>query len=236
MNSTAIIAFASVSFFFAPALAQENGTTDSPQAPSIAKIAPAGSITLGGPWNEFSFTSAGTLAKGCAPADPGGLGCIPSSSGNSHFVGAPPWTFTAPSDGVTLTVTDAFQKGDSFEVLDMGISIGSTSSVPTNAASCGSDPVPCLADPTMSHGVFNLGPGPHSITIKAVTSPFGTGAAYFRVDAKREHLICYRIVHHGAFKQREVTAQDQFGNATYLVLQPELLCVPASKTDITPGK
>jgi hypothetical protein len=82
--------------------------------------------------------------------------------------------------------------------------------------------------------VFNLGPGPHSITIRAVTSPFGSGAAYFRVDAKREHLVCYRIVHHGPFKQREVTTQDQFGNATYLVLQPELLCLPASKTDITP--
>jgi hypothetical protein len=140
----------------------------------------------------------------------------------------------APSDGLTLTVTDAFQKGDSFEVLDMGVPIGSTSAVPTNPASCGSDPVPCLADPTMSHGVFNLGPGPHSITIRAVTSPFGAGAAYFRVDAKREHLVCYRIVHRGPFKQREVTTQDQFGNATYLVLQPELLCLPASKTDITP--
>jgi hypothetical protein len=236
MKLTVTIAFASVGFLSVPALAQENGTTDSPQAPSIAKMAPAGPITVGGPWNEFSFTGAGSLAKGCAPADPGGLGCIPSSSGNSHFVGAPPWTFVAPSDGLTLTVTDAFQKGDSFEVLDMGISIGSTSAVPTNPASCGSDPVPCLTDPTVSHGVFDLGPGPHSITIKTVTSPFGSGAAYFRVDAKREHLVCYRIVHHGPFKQREVTAQDQFGNATYLVLQPELLCVPASKTDITPGR
>jgi hypothetical protein len=142
----------------------------------------------------------------------------------------------APSDGLTLTVTDAFQKGDIFEVLDMGVSIGSTSTVPTDPASCGSDPVPCLADPTMSHGVFQLGPGPHSITIKATTSPFGGGAAYFRVDAKREHLVCYRIVHHGRLEQHEVVTEDQFGKATYLVIQPELLCVPASKTDITPSK
>jgi hypothetical protein len=149
-------------------------------------------------------------------------------------VGAPPWTFVAPSDGLRLTVTDAFLKGGSYEVLDMGVSIGSTPAVPSSSVSCGSDPVPCLADPTVSHGVFNLGPGPHSITIRAVASPFGSEAAYFRVDAKREHLVCYRIVHHGQFKQHEVSTEDQFGNATYLVLQPELLCVPASKTDITP--
>jgi hypothetical protein len=71
-------------------------------------MAPAGPITVGGPWNEFSFTSAGSLQRG--PADPGGLGCIPSSSGNSYFVGAPPWTFVAPSDGLTLTVTEALER------------------------------------------------------------------------------------------------------------------------------
>jgi hypothetical protein len=40
------IAFASVGFLSVPALAQENGTTDSPQAPSITKMAPAGPITV----------------------------------------------------------------------------------------------------------------------------------------------------------------------------------------------
>jgi hypothetical protein len=249
LKSTAVIALAAVGFLSVPALAQEqaapaaavgqdqaNGTSETPQAPSIAKMAPIGPIVIGGPWNEFSFTSAGSLARGCAPADPGGLGCVPSSSGNSHFVGAPPWNFTAPSDGLTLTVTDAFLKGDSFQVLDMGVPIGNTSAVPTAAVSCGSDPVPCLADPTVSHGVFNLGPGPHSITMRAVTSPFGSGAAYFRVDAKRDHLICYRIIDQSRFTQHEVRTQDQFGTSTFLVLQPELLCVPASKTDITPTK
>jgi hypothetical protein len=82
MRSTAIIALASVTFLSVPALAQENGTAERPQAPSVAKMAPAGPITVGGPWNEFSFTSVGSLARGCAPADPGGLGCVPSSSGN----------------------------------------------------------------------------------------------------------------------------------------------------------
>jgi hypothetical protein len=95
VKSTAVIALASAGLLSIPALAQENGITE-PQAPSIAKMAPAGPIAVGGPWNEFSFTTAGTLAKGCAPADPGGLGCVPSSSGNSHFVGAPPWKLRCP--------------------------------------------------------------------------------------------------------------------------------------------
>ncbi len=240
MQSRMVIALATVAFFTvpasaqqaAPAPAQQNGTVDRPQAAGTARMAPAGPIAIGGPWNEFSFAGPGSVAKGCAPADPGGSGCVPSSSGDSHFVGAPPWTFTAPSDGVTLTVTDAFQKGDTFEVLDMGVPIGNTSAVPVNPASCGSDPATCVTDPTVSHGVFNLGPGAHSLTIRMVTSPFGGGAAYFRVDPKRDHFVCYRIIDESPFQRREVTTQDQFGNAKLLVIRPELLCVPASKTDI----
>jgi hypothetical protein len=231
------IALAAVGFLSAPARAQENGTIERRQVPSTAAVAPAGPITPGGPFgNEFSFAAAGSLAKGCAPADPGGQGCAPSSAGNSHFVGAPPWTFVAPSDGASLTVTDAFAKGDTFQVLDLGNPTGSTSAVPANSESCGSDPVPCLADPTMSHGVFELGPGAHSITIKALSSPFQGGAAYFRVDLKRDHFVCYQIKEQGQFRPREVTTEDQFGNAKLIVVQPELLCVPASKTDIAPAK
>jgi hypothetical protein len=236
VKAFAVTALATVGCLSVPALAQENGIIDRSQVPGTAAVAPAGPITPGGPWNEFSFGGVGSFAKGCAPADPGGPGCTPSSAGNSHFVGAPPWTFVAPSDGATLTVTDAFLKGDSFQVLDLGNPIGSTSAVPTNAASCGSDPVPCLADPTVSHGVFDLGPGAHSITIKALTSPFQAGAAYFRVDLKRDHFLCYQVKEQGQFRPREVTTEDQFGNAKLIVVQPELLCVPASKTDITPAK
>jgi hypothetical protein len=230
------ILWAAVGVIPIPAFAQENGTVERSQVPGTAAVAPAGPITPGGPWNEFSFGAAGSFAKGCAPADPSAPGCAPSSAGNSHFVGAPPWTFVAPSDGATLTVTDAFVKGDTFQVLDVGNPIGSTSAVPTSSVSCGSDPVPCLADPTVSHGVFNLGPGAHSITIKALTSPFQTGAAYFRVDLKRDHLVCYQIKEQGQFRPREVATEDQFGTAKFIVTQPELLCVPASKTDITPAR
>src|SRR3954465_12259086 len=91
-----------------PAVAQENGTTDRSNIPRSAVVAPAGPIATGGPWNEFSFSGPGSNAKGCAPADPAGAACAPSSAGNSQFIGVPPWTFTAPSDGASLTVTDAF--------------------------------------------------------------------------------------------------------------------------------
>ncbi len=195
MQSRMVIALATVAFFTVPASAQQ-------AAPAPAQ-------------------QNGTVDRPQAAGTAGGSGCVPSSSGDSHFVGAPPWTFTAPSDGVTLTVTDAFQKGDTFEVLDMGVPIGNTSAVPVNPASCGSDPATCVTDPTVSHGVFNLGPGAHSLTIRMVTSPFGGGAAYFRVDPKRDHFVCYRIIDESPFQRREVTTQDQFG-----------LCVPASKTDI----
>ena len=49
---------------------------------------------------------------------------------------------------------------------------------------CGSDPVPCLADPNMSHGVFALGAGSHSLTISSVHDSFG--AAYFQASAVPE--------------------------------------------------
>src|SRR5437868_1350722 len=119
MRITAPIAFALVGFLSVPALAQQpaapaatpqqNGTTDRPQTPGTARMAPAGPVSISGPWNEFSFGAAGSFAKGCAPADSSAPGCGPSSAGNSHFAGPPPWTFVAPSDGVTLTVTDAFR-------------------------------------------------------------------------------------------------------------------------------
>lgn len=229
LGASALVA--AVSLLSLPVLAQENGTTERGNVPRSAAVAPAGPIAVGGPWNEFSFAGPGSDAKGCAPADPGGAGCVPSSAGNSHFIGAPPWTFTAPSDGATLTVTDAFQSGDTFQVLDNGNPIGSTSAVPTGPANCGSDPVPCLADASFSHGAFNLGPGAHSLTIKMLASPFNAGAAYFRIENKREHFVCYQITE-APFRPRDVVTEDQFGKEKVRVGKPELLCVPASKTEL----
>lgn len=126
---------------------------------------------------EFSFTGVGVAARGCDPADPLGNFCIPSSGTPTLFAPAPPWTFSSPT-GVLLTVTDAFDAGDRFEIFDFGVSLGLTS-LP-GSGDCGDDPIPCLANPSISSRVFSLLPGNHSITIVAVLSPSGGGAGYFR--------------------------------------------------------
>ena len=135
----------------------------------------AGPVTVGGPWYEFEFGGVGTWAF----SDPGGL--IPSSGGNSVFADDPPWTLTAGAAGALLTVTDAWSKGDAFEIFDSSVSIGSTPLVASVAGSV-SDPAICVLDPTISHAVFSLAAGPHSITIQTIASPYGSGGAYFRAD------------------------------------------------------
>ena len=141
----------------------------------------AGDVPIGGLWQEFGFSGVGEPARGCFPADPGGGGCTASSAGNSKFAAAPPWTFTAPPDGVVLVVTDAFTNGDVFEVFDFGASIGTTPAVAV-AGGCGNDPKPCLADPAASSRSFALAGGAHEITIAPTVSPFSGGSAYFRVS------------------------------------------------------
>jgi hypothetical protein len=146
-------------------------------APAIAgPVAP-------GIFSEFGFTDPGVSSTGCAPADPAGIFCTPSSGTPTVFLDAPPWTFDAAAGGATLTVIDAFESGDRFEVLDLGIPIGFTS-VPAaaGAVDCGDDPVVCLATAGMSTGVFALAAGPHSITIAPTLSPSFLGAAYLRID------------------------------------------------------
>jgi hypothetical protein len=94
--------------------------------------------------------------------------------------------FTFTSDGsVMLSVTDAGCKGDQFKVFDNGVEIGVTSA-PTDDPLCPTqinDPDVAFADPTYSHGTFQLGPGDHAITFRTIVNPFGSGQAYFRVDA-----------------------------------------------------
>lgn len=139
----------------------------------LAVPASAADVAIGGPWQEFRFTGVGVPATGCAIG-----ACDPSPAGNSVFAPAPPWTFVAGQTGVKLTVTDAFQLGDRFEVFDVGASLGQTSAVPVGG-NCGGDPVACLA--SASKAVFALGQGSHSITITPTASPFGRGAAYFLI-------------------------------------------------------
>ncbi|MBV8886185.1 MAG: PEP-CTERM sorting domain-containing protein [Chroococcidiopsidaceae cyanobacterium CP_BM_RX_35] len=150
---------------------------------SFPKAVHAVSITVNGPWYEFSFAEVGKDASGCFPADPNGIDCIPSSSGNSVSVGAAPWDYTSQSDTV-LTVTDVSLRGDAFEVFDNGISMGTTPRVAA-VGGCGDDPVPCLADPLVSHNSFLLTPGNSSIAIRP-TALLAPGSAYFRVETVPE--------------------------------------------------
>jgi len=147
--------------------------------------ATAGSITPG-TFLEFGFTSAGVPATGCDPNDPAGPFCTESSGTPTSFLDAPPWTFVATSIGAVLTVTDAFQAGDQFQIFDFGVSLGLTSAPGSSAIDCGDDPVVCLATAGMSQGTFNLAAGNHSITITpTVASQFG-GAGYLSVNAVPE--------------------------------------------------
>ncbi|MGJ5819544.1 beta-propeller fold lactonase family protein [Paludibaculum fermentans] len=146
----------------------------------LAMHASASVITFG-TYQEFGFTDAGVQATGCDPADPAGPFCIESSGTVIVLLGSVPWTFTAPAGGAVLTVTDAFLSGDRFEIFDFGTSVGLTS-VPVDNIDCGDDPVPCLATPGVSSGVFNLAAGNHSLTITPTISN-GGGSGYLFVDA-----------------------------------------------------
>jgi len=125
----------------------------------------------GGPWYEFGFGGVG------APAT-AGTGTTPSSGGNSIFADQPAWTFNGP---LVLTVTDAFNKGDSFDIFDFGAFAFATPLV-SAVSNATSDPSITVLDPTWSHASLAFGAGPHSITISPNASPFGGGAGYFRLD------------------------------------------------------
>src|SRR5262249_39546935 len=133
-------------------------------------------------WYEFFFDISGVpVVTGCFPNDPAGGFCLPSSGTPTTEANAPAWTFTAAATGATFTVTDAFASGDVFQILDFGAPLGLTS-VPVAGADCGDDPVPCLANPNMSHRAFALAPGNHSITIALTAGD--VGAAYFLLQSE----------------------------------------------------
>jgi hypothetical protein len=126
-------------------------------------------------WYEFSVAPPDP-AVGCQPADPNGNFCIESSGTPTFPADAPPWTF---GGAATFTVTDVLLNTDVYNVFDFGVLLGATSA-PVGDADCGDDPALCLADPTMSHRVFTLGAGPHSITISPITGELAVG--YFLLE------------------------------------------------------
>lgn len=139
--------------------------------------AQAGVVSLG-TWYQFGFTDAGIAATGCAPADPGGLFCTPSSGTPSTFLDAPPWTFTAPAGGAIIRLVDGFSTLERFEIFDSGVSLGLTSA-PNDLGDCGDDPAVCFADPDASKGTFLVAAGARSITIVPTLSPDGLGSGFF---------------------------------------------------------
>jgi hypothetical protein len=122
----------------------------------------AGSISAN-IWYEFGFDpNHAPSVAGCQPTDPIGVPCRPGIG--TVNLDNPPWTFASPT-AVDFTITDGFLAGDAFDVLDFGVLIGSTSSVPFSGHSCGFEPRICLVDPAMSHASFLLPAGSHSISI-----------------------------------------------------------------------
>lgn len=143
---------------------------------AFAGPAIAGSIGLD-QWYEFEFGLTGSMATD-------GSSTVASSGGNSVFADSPAWTITLLS-GADLTVTDAFLKGDEFEVFNFGSSIGSTPVVASSGSGT-NDPELAILDPGYSSASFFLAPGSYSFTIKVTDSPFGGGAGYFRVASVPE--------------------------------------------------
>jgi hypothetical protein len=182
-------------------------------------------VPVGGLWMEFLFLESGSFGGACTE-------CIPPASDNAVLGGRPPWKFTAPPAGARLTITDAFLFGDRFEVFDFGVSIGQTPAVAATG-DCGEDPEICVVSSSASHATFNLSAGPHEITIQAIDSPFDLGAAYFRVDAF-DHLVCYKVQSTRGFRHRKVQVKNLFGNQTFVVLEPDTLCVPSTEQLLPP--
>lgn len=140
-------------------------------APGVAR---AGAAPNGGP---------GTVADD-PPITPGSGWQTFTFDGVNSFDFEGPFTFTSGTPAV-VSVTDAFCRGDQFRVYDNAVPIGDTSPVPVDTACSPSvgNADAAFHDPAYSKGSFLVPAGPHSITIQAIVSPFGSGGAYLRVDA-----------------------------------------------------
>ncbi len=98
----------------------------------------------------------------------------------SSFSGEP-FTFTLTHGG-KLTVTDAFNDGDRFEIFDFGSSLGLTSVPTATGVDIGNDYDLGAVDPRYSTGMWMLGAGSYSITGIMIDSPYGGGGGALRVD------------------------------------------------------
>ncbi len=82
----------------------------------------------------------------------------------------------------TLTVTDAYQAGDRFDVIESGSSLGLTSSPTSYGNQIWGDFDAAAADSRWSTGVYTLTAGMYTVTGTVVLSPFGGGRGGIRLD------------------------------------------------------
>jgi hypothetical protein len=129
----------------------------------LATVATAGPITPNAGWYGFCFAGVGSPAtEGCQNE---GIGV----AGNTM-------TFTV-AEPVTLKVTDAFSRGDQFDVFVNSVLSFTTALVPAGEGSV-SNPDLAFADPTYSHGSVLLEAGSYSVDIFVAASPWESGGAY----------------------------------------------------------
>ncbi|KAI9224752.1 hypothetical protein BC828DRAFT_372566 [Blastocladiella britannica] len=99
------------------------------------------------------------------------------SFGGAGSIGSPGHSQVLSEPGY-VEIFDLYCSGDQFEVYDNGVSIGVTSTpVSDGCASSTGSVNDAWGNLKWSRGVFYLAPGSHSITVKAVQSPFGSGGA-----------------------------------------------------------
>lgn len=142
-----------------------------------AGVVQATSITVGNPaWYTFFAGQAGT-ANAFAVGASNAFGDNP---------GDPPWTYISAADSI-VKITDSFTTGDIFRLFDNGILVGDTS-IPPSPGTGTNNPSPDVdfLDPRLSHGLFSLQGGTHSLTIEIIQNappPNDAAIGYFRVDS-----------------------------------------------------
>ena len=91
-----------------------------------------------------------------------------------------PITFTSTMPAL-FEITDAYQKGDTFDVYIDGALAFTTPSVATDPSGAVIDPNVAFADPTYSHASYPLTSGYHEINVGVNYSPYQSGTAYLQV-------------------------------------------------------
>ncbi|MFE8070993.1 PEP-CTERM sorting domain-containing protein [Marinobacteraceae bacterium S3BR75-40.1] len=139
-----------------------------------APFTQAGPITADSGWIGFCFGGSGSAAYAGCQNEANSALTSSATSGNA---------FTFNTEGsVRLTITDAFDSGDTFNVFNDTDLLFKTAA-PTLSKSGVSNPDAALADAAYSSGSIILGAGSYSINIFADASPLGGGGAYLRLDS-----------------------------------------------------